>query len=254
MTGSALKNLDMFLRLCGDESLKNVMLLTTKWDKSPEHARKHEKELIKNFWADMIELGSSHPKRLGKVVDRASEIVDPVSDVIAPMLQFQPTFLQIQRELGSGKDLIDTAAGQYVDQYLSVAIQKYKESHDSTLAQAEKSGQLRVKEALAGQAVKHEEELQEAQKDKAALKDDFENVVKAEDKRRSKLFGHGTLSRLVKQMTGLEVKDGDVYTIGLASIGLFKACTYLLNKDGKSEDVIKSANDVMASLGTDDRT
>ena len=123
MTGSALKNLDMFQRLCGEESLKNVVLVTTKWDEAFDNARRHEEELIKDFWAVMIKLGSSHAKRLGKVVDPSSDIVDPVSDVIAPMLQFQPTFLQIQRELGEGKDLIDTTAGQYIDRDLSFAIE-----------------------------------------------------------------------------------------------------------------------------------
>lgn len=43
MTNTALKNLDMFHHLCGDQSLKNVMFLTTKWDKaSTSFAQKQE--------------------------------------------------------------------------------------------------------------------------------------------------------------------------------------------------------------------
>ena len=188
MTSSALKNLDLFLRLCGEESLKNVVLVTTKWDKATENARSHEEELVKDFWAGMIKLGSSRPKRLGKVVDPSSGIVDPRSDVIAPMLQFEPTFLQIQRELGKGKGLIETAAGQYIDRDLSFAIQQLKESHDFALDQAEKTGRPQLKEALAGQAAISEEGLKEAQRDKKALSEDFEEVMKYEEERRSDVF------------------------------------------------------------------
>lgn len=253
MTGSAMKNLDMFQRLCGEESLKNVMLVTTKWDKAPENARNHEAELVKDFWAGMIKLGSSHPKRLGKVVDPSSKVVDPIFGLVAPMLQFQPTFLQIQRELGEGKDLIDTTAGQYVDRDLSVAIEKYKESQGSALAEAEKTGRLQLKEALADQAAIHEKGLKEAQRDKKALREDFEDVMKAEEERRSNLFGYSTLSRLDEYVTELDGKDSHVrfYTIGIASLGLFEACKYLWKKQGKSQDLIKSANDAMGSLGLD---
>ena len=253
MTGSAVKNLDMFQRLCGEESLKNVMLLTTKWDKAPENARNHEAELIKDFWAVMIKLGSSHPKRIGKGVDPSSSIVEPVSDVITPMLQFQPTFLQIQRELGNGKELIDTAAGQYVDRELSYAIEKYKESHGSALAEAGKASQLQTKEALTDQAAIHGEELVGAQKDKKALREDFVTVMKAEEERRSNLFGYGMLSRLDEYVTELDGKGSHVrlYTIGVASVGLFEACKYLWKKQGKSQDLIKSANDAMDTLGLD---
>ncbi|KAL8716629.1 MAG: hypothetical protein Q9181_008405, partial [Wetmoreana brouardii] len=156
-------------------AVKKRLILTTRWDKSPEFARdheNHESELISNFWDVMINLGSSSPKRVGKA-DPSSGIVNPVSDIIAPMFKFQLTFLQIQRELGNGKDLIDTAAGQYVDQELSIAIPKHKESSDSAMAQAEKTCQPQLKEALAGQAAIHDEELEGAKKDKEALRMDF---------------------------------------------------------------------------------
>lgn len=140
MTNTALKNLDMFHHLCGDQSLKNVMFLTKKWDKaSTSFAQKHEEELTKNVWSGMIELGCSRPKRLGGVANYSSGIVDPISDVIAQVLKFQPSWLQIQRQLGSGKHILDTTAGQKVDQDLSLEIKKTQDSFNSTLAQIEKS-------------------------------------------------------------------------------------------------------------------
>ncbi|KAL8704636.1 MAG: hypothetical protein Q9201_002222 [Fulgogasparrea decipioides] len=247
MTGSMIKYLDMFQRLCGEETFKNIILLTTKWDKSPEFAHNRESELVNKFWAVMIKLGSSHPKRLGKVVDPSSGIVNPVSDIIAPILKFQPTFLQIQRELGGGSDLIDTAAGQYIDRDLSIAIPKYKESSDSAMAQAEKTSQPQVKEALAGQAAIHDEELKRAKEDKEALREDFKKVMKPEAERHSELFGYGMLSFLDDYVTD-KYSLVRFYTVGVASMDLFEVCQYLWKKQGKSQGLIKSAKDAMSSI------
>ncbi len=178
MTGSALKNIDMFERLCGEESFSNVMLLTTKWDKPVDSAQSHEEEMINKFWADMIKLGCSRPKRLGAIVDRSLNIVDPVSDIIAPMLRFRPTWLQIQRELGTGKDLVNTAAGQYVDRDLSNAIAQHKETIESALTLANESYQEQLKSALAEQAESHQRELEVAKRDKEALREDFSTVMR----------------------------------------------------------------------------
>lgn len=59
MVGTALKNLDMFKKLCGDDALVNVVLGTTKWsDIRPEVGQKREKQLVGSFWKDMIQHGS----------------------------------------------------------------------------------------------------------------------------------------------------------------------------------------------------
>ena len=76
-----------------------------------------------------------------------------------------------------------------------------KESHDSAPAEAGKASQSQTKEALNDQAAVHVEELEGAQKDKKALCMDFVDVMKAEDERRSKLFGYSTLSRLDEYVT-----------------------------------------------------
>lgn len=243
MNHSALKSLDMFQRLCGNESLRNVMLLTTKWDKSAEFAQSHEsheEELKNKFWATMISLGCSHPMRLGATVDRSSSIVDPISDIITPMLRFQPTWLRIQQELGKGKPLIDTEAGQYVDRELSAAIAEHKRNAESALVQAEKTFQEQVKAALASQAEDHQSELKIAKKDKVALKEDFEKVMEAEAKRRSKLFGVGMLNRLENYASELKL-NGKIYkflTDTFATLGLFQACKYIWKMQGVSQDLI----------------
>ena len=243
MTGSGLKSIDMFQRLCGEGSFRNVMLLTTKWDRSGDSAQSHEEEMINKFWAGMIKLGCSRPKRLGATVDRSLNIVDPVSDVIAPMLEFRPTWLQIQRELGKGNDLINTAAGQYVDRGLTTTITQHKETIESALTEASKTYQEQFATALAEQAGDLQREVEVAKRDKEALREGFPTVMKAEEERCSKLFGYGVLQSIDDFVLDHDLDDQKIwtYTAGLASAGLFKACKYVWKKQGASEDQIESA-------------
>ncbi|KAG4431675.1 hypothetical protein IFR05_012841 [Cadophora sp. M221] len=61
MEGSAMKNMRVFRKLCGEEALGNVILATSFWDAvSPEDgaARQLALETSKEFWAGMIAKGS----------------------------------------------------------------------------------------------------------------------------------------------------------------------------------------------------
>ena len=61
MTGSILKNLRMFRKLCGEDNLRNVVLATTKWAITPiNDAILRERDLCcdQGFWGLMIKAGS----------------------------------------------------------------------------------------------------------------------------------------------------------------------------------------------------
>lgn len=59
LAGTSLKNLTVFQDLCGNNNLKNVILVTTMWDEVEEPlGNKREQELVSNFWEDMLRLGS----------------------------------------------------------------------------------------------------------------------------------------------------------------------------------------------------
>ncbi|KAG6907316.1 hypothetical protein DXG01_009435 [Tephrocybe rancida] len=60
MLGTSRKNLDMFVRLCGPDAIKNVILATTKWDELPsnEMGEMRESQLKGEHWKHMVELGS----------------------------------------------------------------------------------------------------------------------------------------------------------------------------------------------------
>ena len=131
----------------------------------------------------MIKLNCSLPKRLGGVASQSSGIVDPISDVILPMLKYQPRWLEIQRELGCGKLLSDTTAGQKVYQNLSSKIKTMEKNFNSTMAQVEKSHEATIQAALGGQAEEHKAEITKTLAEQKALEATCERVKKDGDER-----------------------------------------------------------------------
>ncbi|CRL21568.1 GTP-binding protein, HSR1-related [Penicillium camemberti] len=144
MEGSALRNLRLFRQLCGESPLKNVVLGTTFWGAVNEEAgksREKELRLRPEFWGQMVERGS----RMMRVTDRASAL--EIVDYLMPMV---PVPLEIQKEMvDQEKHLIDTAAGQHMNEELHrreelhrEELQKIKEEHE--LAIEEKDEQVRA--------------------------------------------------------------------------------------------------------------
>lgn len=57
MQGSAIKNIQLFRSLCGDDALSKVVLVTTMWDiEKRDIAERREKELKETtkYWGNMI--------------------------------------------------------------------------------------------------------------------------------------------------------------------------------------------------------
>jgi hypothetical protein len=58
MAGSLLKNLRMFVSLCGQEAMPNVVIATTMWGEvRTENGERREKELKETFWKDLLDEG-----------------------------------------------------------------------------------------------------------------------------------------------------------------------------------------------------
>ena len=97
MGGTTLKNLAVFKDLCGRDSLKNVILVTTMWDEVQDQSTgsEREKELLSNFWKDMVDHGS-RTYRFGGSPESAWEIINHL-DLNGS--RERRTSLQIQREM-----------------------------------------------------------------------------------------------------------------------------------------------------------
>ncbi|KIO01012.1 hypothetical protein M404DRAFT_40787, partial [Pisolithus tinctorius Marx 270] len=60
VSGTPLRNYNMFMELCGKENFKNIVLVTTMWDEVTEEVGSaRENELQSGFWQAMINLGST---------------------------------------------------------------------------------------------------------------------------------------------------------------------------------------------------
>jgi hypothetical protein len=158
MQGSALKNLHMFQKLCGDRGLSSVILATTMWatleasEEGQEIGRKRELELQRpEFWGTMIKRGSEIVKHEG-TAESARTIISHLVEKDARVV------LDIQVQLvDDGKTLDETAAGQYVQKELLEARKKFERD----IADYQESMEVALQE-------KDEELLQTLKAEKAA--------------------------------------------------------------------------------------
>lgn len=109
MQGSALQYFEMFRRLCGQHAFENVALVTTMWGllKDVETGLKREDEVIGEFWADMITMGS--------YVTSFDGTRESAEGIVAQLVGKEDVVLKIQRELvDQGRTMEETSAGAYV--------------------------------------------------------------------------------------------------------------------------------------------
>jgi len=114
MEGSALRNLRMFRKLCGDEFVNNVILGTTFWDVVDEEtgaAREDELLQTDRFFKDMKERGCE--------IVRISDDRNTCLELLSQFAAKPPTVLRIQQELFEGISLAETAAASAVSQELA---------------------------------------------------------------------------------------------------------------------------------------
>lgn len=108
--GSGLKTLNILKKICGQESMGNVLLTSSGWSKQdPEHdaCARREGELRDGFWKYMVKSGSQMGRFYG---DQHSARM-----IVSLLLMKKPVMLAMQRELvDRGMELKDTAAGAYL--------------------------------------------------------------------------------------------------------------------------------------------
>lgn len=111
MQGAAMKNLHMFRKLVGNDGLKNVLLVTTMWDKvSQDEGMSRENELRNSpdFWKPLVDKKSKvlrHDRGPASSYDIVQKIIRGDTRVT----------LDIQRDMvDNNKSLAETAAGAEV--------------------------------------------------------------------------------------------------------------------------------------------
>lgn len=164
--GTAMKNLRMFQKLVGNDSMKNVVLVTTMWGKlqQSDDGDARVEQLIETgkFWGGMITSGARHERYDGTEADALR--------ITQMILDNTPRKLQIQNELDQGRELADTAAGKEVaDRLETLKAQHAKEiaelNKEINQAAQNKNDKLQQElQALHKTELKQQQEIAEAQR------------------------------------------------------------------------------------------
>jgi DNA anti-recombination protein RmuC len=149
----------MFRELCGDTTLKNVILVTNMWSwVSREVGEARENELIGNFFKPALDKKAQ--------LARHQNTAQSAHDIIRKIMNNHPVALQIQRELvDEHKDILDTAAGEAVNRELNEQIRR----HQAEMKAIREEMMQALKE-------KDEEARQELEEETRKLQQQIENI------------------------------------------------------------------------------
>jgi hypothetical protein len=147
-SGIAGRNFKIFRELCGETSLKNVVLVTNMWGEvSLDIGEAREKELSSKFLKPALDKGAQ--------MVRHHNTGESAHDIIRRIMNNHPIALQIQRELvDQKKDLVNTAAGGAINSELEEEKKRYEA--EMKRAQEERARMMREKEEQARRAREEE--------------------------------------------------------------------------------------------------
>ncbi|KAL6901318.1 P-loop containing nucleoside triphosphate hydrolase protein [Trichoderma evansii] len=174
MAGSALRNLSMFKKLCGEEAYSSVVLATSMWSLIDEATgAQREQELIetKKFWGYMHEKGS-RIFRLDRTRESCLKIIKHILSLGST------TLLELQDEIvNKGRQIEDTEAGVQLNE----DIIRERKKHQAELEHLKSQMQEMKHDAELQRVLKEEyEELKEnirrSDEEQAKLKQDLKDV------------------------------------------------------------------------------
>jgi chromosome condensin MukBEF ATPase and DNA-binding subunit MukB len=122
MTGSVLKNLQMFATLCGHKAMPNVVIATTMWGEvKPESAERREAELRREFWTDMVHDGCK-TERFQDSYESAWKIIGKLSEKDSAQVLLPHEIVDVNLRLN------ETQAGIALNKELEKLIKDRKEA------------------------------------------------------------------------------------------------------------------------------
>jgi hypothetical protein len=177
MTGTVLKNLSMFRKLCGADSLKNVVIVTTKWDVVPnEVGEDREKELMSKFLQPMLTLGAQQARH-NNTLSSAQAVLRKVLGNTGVPLKLQSELVDEKKKLG------ETEAGAAVGE----DIEKLRIKHEKEKEELKKLIQEENNETIRVLLQQEQQKLAAAQarmeQDKQTLEANREKQMAAYEKR-----------------------------------------------------------------------
>jgi len=161
VSGSTKANFDIFKKLCGDKSFKNVIIVTNMWSRvTEEEANFRTEHLESNLFKEIMEKGAHIMHNNHNTVKSAHEIMRAV-------MKNHPLPLVIQEELvEDGRDINETAAGQAVDERIAALMAEY-ERKLKEVEEARRTADEETRKEQEAEKAKNEEKLANLQKENA---------------------------------------------------------------------------------------
>jgi hypothetical protein len=167
MAGSLLKNLRMFVSLCGQDAMPNVVIATTMWGEvKTENGERREKELKETFWKDLLDEGC-RVERFEDTYESAWLIVDRLA--MEDRAKMRLTHEMVDRRL----TLQQTEAGIILNDELKRLIVARKEASRRLRAQAKKQDNALIVQELNVQQAKIDEQITQTADELQKLKIPF---------------------------------------------------------------------------------
>ncbi|KAF8150166.1 P-loop containing nucleoside triphosphate hydrolase protein [Crassisporium funariophilum] len=142
--GISARNFRMFRNLCGEASLRSVVIATTMWDEVDERiGADREKELTTKdvFFKPALDKGAQISRHTN-TLESAQEIIRSIIDIDSPSV-----VLQIQEELGRGLDITETQAGKAISRELFEQMARHREEMRGLMLEIQDATRARDEES-----------------------------------------------------------------------------------------------------------
>lgn len=164
--GQSKRNLRMFRELCGSDTYKNVVVLTTFWDNLADQSlgERREWEMKSKYFQPLVEGGATFMRH-----DCSLDSAQRVLDHIIPLI---PADVAIVKEIRvEGKKLEDTGAGSVRMKEVELLIAKHKKEIAIFKAEiaALKSSNEKMRQELEKEKAELQEKLAKWEADRASL-------------------------------------------------------------------------------------
>lgn len=162
----------MFRKLCGDNTLQNVVVVTNMWGEvDPQVGNDRETELMREdiFFKPVLDKGAR--------MTRHQNTVPSAEDVIRLILDNHPLPLRIQEELvDERKDISETGAGEELNREINAQIERHREEMRVLREEMEKAIKERDEETrkeLEIEMRRMQKEVERFQNDARRLESDY---------------------------------------------------------------------------------
>ena len=177
--GLAVKNFRMFRELCGEKTLKNVVIMTNMWGRvSPRQEAEREQQLRDKYFKAAIEKGAQ--------MCRHANTPESARAIVRKILKNQPLVLKIQHELiTEGKDIGQTGVGAELNRETLEVVERYeREIRDlEAVRKAMEEKHNGSREELEEEKKRMQEDMERRLKDSAEMQSKFEEARREMEER-----------------------------------------------------------------------